>query len=215
MRAAARRARIRTAQTAVLFAALAAEAYVNEFLSAHGALEKWDREPTHRKYLEGTREAYGSQLFFADREAYPEIVALLKLRESPGSPQARLWRRRRPRRARREIRGTFCTATRGGVHSHGWRWRGPLDAAGIRISQRRRCRDCCVARSVRDTRVRQPSFDASGMGRPSRAPIVSSSRRSRDGHGATAGRPGGVVDKTPQSPRIPKAQGPGTTGSNR
>jgi hypothetical protein len=43
MRAAARRARIRAARTAVLFAALAAESYVNEFLSVHGALAKWDR----------------------------------------------------------------------------------------------------------------------------------------------------------------------------
>lgn len=80
MRAAARRARIRAARTAVLFAALAAESYVNEFLSVHGAIAKWDREPTHRKFLEGTHEAYGSPLFFADREAYPVIVELFKLR---------------------------------------------------------------------------------------------------------------------------------------
>jgi hypothetical protein len=81
MQAAARQARVRAARTAVLFAALAAESYVNEFLSVHGVLEKWDREPTHRKYLKGTHDAYGAQLFFADREAYPEIVELLKLRD--------------------------------------------------------------------------------------------------------------------------------------
>ncbi len=81
MRAAALRARIRAARTAVLFAALAAESYVNEFLNAHGALEKWDREPTHRKFLKGTHEAYGSQLFFVDREGYQPIVDLLKLRD--------------------------------------------------------------------------------------------------------------------------------------
>ena len=81
MRTAALRARIRAARTAVLFAALAAESYVNEFLHAHGALEKWDREPTHRKFLKGTHEAYGSQLFFIDREGYQPIVDLLKLRD--------------------------------------------------------------------------------------------------------------------------------------
>jgi hypothetical protein len=81
MRVEARRARLRAARTAVLYAALAAESYVNEFLSVHAVLEKWDREPTHRKYLKGTHDAYGSPLFFADREAYPEIVALLKLRD--------------------------------------------------------------------------------------------------------------------------------------
>ncbi|HEV7938050.1 MAG TPA: hypothetical protein VGP18_08510 [Solirubrobacteraceae bacterium] len=80
MRAAALRARVRAARTAVLFAALAAESYVNEFLSVHGTLEKWDREPTHRKFLKGTHEAYGSQLFFVDREGYQPIVDLFKLR---------------------------------------------------------------------------------------------------------------------------------------
>jgi hypothetical protein len=81
MHTTARRARIRAARTAVLFAALAAESYVNEFLSVHGALTKWDREPTHRKFLKGTHEAYGSPLFFTDREAYPVIVELFKLRD--------------------------------------------------------------------------------------------------------------------------------------
>ncbi len=81
MRAAARRARIRAARTAVLFAALAAESYVNEFLSVHGVLAEWDREPTHRKFLKGTHKAYGSSLFFADREPYPVIVELFKLRD--------------------------------------------------------------------------------------------------------------------------------------
>jgi hypothetical protein len=81
MRAAALRARVRAARTAVLFAALAAESYVNEFLSVHGALPKWNREPTHRKFLKGTHEAYGSQLFFVDREGYQVIVDLFKLRD--------------------------------------------------------------------------------------------------------------------------------------
>lgn len=81
MRTAALRARIRAARTAVLFAALAAESYVNEFLSVHGALPNWDRASTHRKFLKGTHEAYGSPLFFADREAYPVIVDLFKVRD--------------------------------------------------------------------------------------------------------------------------------------
>jgi hypothetical protein len=81
MLAEARQARIRAARTSVLFAALAAESYVNEFLSAHGALQQWDREPTHRKYLKATTAACGSQLFFADLEPYPAIVDLFKLRD--------------------------------------------------------------------------------------------------------------------------------------
>jgi hypothetical protein len=80
MRAAALHARIRAARTTVLFVALAAESYVNEFLSVHGALPKWDRKPTHQKFLKGTHEAYGAQLFFVDREGYQDIVDLFKLR---------------------------------------------------------------------------------------------------------------------------------------
>jgi hypothetical protein len=81
MRKAARRARIRAARNAVLFAAFAGEAYVNEFLAAHGALEEWDRKPTTKKFLKGTAAAYGSPLFFSDREAYPVLVELYELRD--------------------------------------------------------------------------------------------------------------------------------------
>lgn len=81
MRKAARRARIRAARNAVLFAAFAGEAYVNEFLAAHGVLDEWDRERTTRKFLKGTEAAYGSPLFFADREAYPVLVELYQLRD--------------------------------------------------------------------------------------------------------------------------------------
>jgi hypothetical protein len=76
MVAAARRQRLKQARTAVLFAALAAEAYVNEFLGAHDALGEWDRQPPHRKYLKGTEAAYGERLFLPDREPYPVLVAL-------------------------------------------------------------------------------------------------------------------------------------------
>jgi hypothetical protein len=78
---AARRARNRAARNAVLFAAFAGEACVNEFLAAHGILETWDRRPTTVKFLEGTEKAYGSPLFFADREAYPVLVELYGLRD--------------------------------------------------------------------------------------------------------------------------------------
>src|SRR4051794_26043216 len=59
MRSAARRVRIKAARSAVLFCALSAEAYVNEFLEVCGVLDEWDREPTPRKYLKGTQAAYG------------------------------------------------------------------------------------------------------------------------------------------------------------
>ncbi len=87
MQKAARRARIRTARNAVLFAAFAGEAYVNEFLAAHGVLKRWDRKPTITKFLDGTEAAYGSQLFFADREAYPVLVELYALRNRLAHPK--------------------------------------------------------------------------------------------------------------------------------
>lgn len=76
-----RRRRLRAARTAVLLTAFSGEAYVNEFLDAHGALAKWDREATFHKFLKGTADAYGSRLFFHDREGYQELVDLYKLRD--------------------------------------------------------------------------------------------------------------------------------------
>ncbi len=87
MLAEARQARTRAARTSVLFAALAAESYVNEFLAAHGVLQEWDREPTHRKYLKATAAACGSRLFVADMAPYPTIVHLLKLRDQLVHPK--------------------------------------------------------------------------------------------------------------------------------
>jgi hypothetical protein len=87
MIASARRLRVKFARTSVLFAALAAESYVNEFLAAHGVLDNWDRETTPRKYLKGTAEAYGGQLFFTDREAYPVILQLFELRHKLVHPK--------------------------------------------------------------------------------------------------------------------------------
>ena len=87
MTKAARSARVRAARSVVLYAAFAGEAYVNEFLAAHGVLEHWDRERTTRKFLKGTAAAYGSQLFFADREAYPVLVELYELRDRLAHPK--------------------------------------------------------------------------------------------------------------------------------
>jgi hypothetical protein len=81
MLTAARRARNRATRNAVLFAAFAGEAYVNEFLAAHDILDAWDRKPTTTKFLKGTAAAYGSPLFFADREGYPELLDLYGLRD--------------------------------------------------------------------------------------------------------------------------------------
>jgi len=87
MTMAAVRARMRAARGTVLYAAFAGEAYVNEFLAAHGVLERWDRAPTTKKFLEGSAEAYGSPLFFADREAYPVLVELYQLRHRLAHPK--------------------------------------------------------------------------------------------------------------------------------
>lgn len=57
---------LRQARTSVLFTALAAEAYVNEFLSASdlskARLKKLDGLPTVKKYTDATAEAFGEPL---------------------------------------------------------------------------------------------------------------------------------------------------------
>jgi hypothetical protein len=81
--AAASRRRYTLACNVVLFSAFAAEAYVNEFLAAHLSgpdLDAIDRMRTIEKYIIGTRLAYGEQLFFRDREPYPDMKALFKQR---------------------------------------------------------------------------------------------------------------------------------------
>jgi hypothetical protein len=88
----ARRARRMFCRSAVLFAALAAESYVNEFLAVHLAdrpddLRKIDRWPTVKKYVRGTGDAYGEQLFFDDREAMPVIRELFELRHKLVHPK--------------------------------------------------------------------------------------------------------------------------------
>lgn len=87
MKAAARRARLRAARRAVLLAAFAGEAYVNEFLAAHGVLDQWDRESTIRKFSKGTQAAYGSLLFPTDGETHQRLVDLYKLRDRLAHPK--------------------------------------------------------------------------------------------------------------------------------
>jgi hypothetical protein len=84
MRRWARSERFERARTSALFCALAAEAYVNEFLAAYALsktrLKKLDGFSTVRKYTEGTREAYGATLFRDGDEATPVLRRLFELR---------------------------------------------------------------------------------------------------------------------------------------
>jgi hypothetical protein len=124
MTQAARRTRLRAARNAVIYAAFSAEAYVNEFLAAHDALDDWDREPMHRKFLKGTEAAYGSPLFFADREAYPEIVELVKLRDRLAHPKPGFGVTGVHFEADAKYARLFSLPQIRGIHSDGrWRWR--------------------------------------------------------------------------------------------
>jgi hypothetical protein len=81
---AAREAHVTFCRTAVLFAALAAEAYVNEFLAVHMDDEEFarrERAPTVEKYKKWTKRAYGQTIFATDREPIPELVELFQVRD--------------------------------------------------------------------------------------------------------------------------------------
>jgi hypothetical protein len=84
MRRWARSERFERARTSVLFSALAAEAYVNEFLAAFGLskarLKELDGLSTVRKYTEGTATAYGETLFHDRDETTPVLRKLFDLR---------------------------------------------------------------------------------------------------------------------------------------
>lgn len=71
----ARQQRFRHARTCVLFSALAAEAFVNEFLAAfdlfRSRLKTLDNLSTVGKYIEGTEVAFGAVLFRDDDEVMP------------------------------------------------------------------------------------------------------------------------------------------------
>jgi hypothetical protein len=80
----ARSERFERARTSVLFCALAAEAYVNEFLAAFALsktrLKELDWVSTVRKYTHGTSEAYGETLFRDGDEATPVLRKPFELR---------------------------------------------------------------------------------------------------------------------------------------
>lgn len=84
MEAGARQLRLKSARTAVLFASLAGEAYVNEFLRAHldqdADFRAVERMSTVDKYFVGTRLVYGERIFFRDREGATELRELFELR---------------------------------------------------------------------------------------------------------------------------------------
>lgn len=95
----ATRVRLNCSMRAVLFAALAAESYVNEFLAAHlsGQDRKaMDRLPTVSKYVLGFRIGSGKEPFKRDRWPTPILRDLFKLRDrlvhpKPGfGPEPRL-----------------------------------------------------------------------------------------------------------------------------
>jgi len=87
----ARDERHRQARTCVLFAAFAAEAFVNEFLAAFelsaSRLKEIDHHPTMWKYTYGTAEAYGESLCKAADEAMPTLEKLVELRNSLAHPK--------------------------------------------------------------------------------------------------------------------------------
>ena len=87
----AREERFRQARTSVLFTALAAEAYVNEFLSASdlskARLKKLDGLPTVKKYTDATAEAFGEPLFWEGDEVTPKLTNLFELRHQLVHPK--------------------------------------------------------------------------------------------------------------------------------
>lgn len=86
-----REERFRQARTCVLFAALAAEAYVNEFLAASDLsktrLRKLDGLATVRKYTDATSEAFGEALFWHGDEVTPKLTRLFELRHQLVHPK--------------------------------------------------------------------------------------------------------------------------------
>ena len=70
-------------RTAVLFAALAAESYVNEFLAVHLSDEDFaecERQPTVEKYEKYTAVAYGEPLFIRGRGPLETLDELFEVR---------------------------------------------------------------------------------------------------------------------------------------
>lgn len=85
-----REKRVRYLMQGVLFSALAAESYVNEFLAVRLSgkdLSAADRMSPVDKFVLGTKLAYGESLFFRDREPIPDLVALFALRNRLAHPK--------------------------------------------------------------------------------------------------------------------------------
>ena len=87
----AREERFKQARTCVLFVALAAEAYVNEFLAAselsRSRVKTLDNLSTVKKYTDGTAEAFGARLFRDGDEVMPKLEKLFKLRHQLAHPK--------------------------------------------------------------------------------------------------------------------------------
>lgn len=98
MRRRARAERFERARTSVLFCALAAEAYVNEFIAAFALsktrLKELDRVSMVRKYTHGTSEVYRATLFRDGDEAMPVLRRLFALRHVLVHPKPGLRSRR-------------------------------------------------------------------------------------------------------------------------
>jgi hypothetical protein len=83
-------ARRRHSRTAILFAALSAEAYINEFLARHLVgrdLAAVDRLPTVDKYVVGTRLVLGEVVFDRAHEPAQTIAMLFKVRDKLVHPK--------------------------------------------------------------------------------------------------------------------------------
>jgi hypothetical protein len=77
------RVRMESRLQAVLFSALAAESYVNEFLGGHltgGDFKAVDRMSPVDRYVVGTRLGAGKEIFQRDRPPIPALRQLFKLR---------------------------------------------------------------------------------------------------------------------------------------
>jgi hypothetical protein len=110
----ARSLRKRFARQSVLFSALAAEAYVNEFLAYY--LDGKDREAVDRlspinKYVVGTKVAFGKQLFIRDAEPVQTLNVLFKHRDKLVHPKPGYGPSSSRTQEGTEREGTFTPAT--------------------------------------------------------------------------------------------------------
>jgi hypothetical protein len=86
----ARYARMRYCRTSILFSALAAEAYINQYLTAklsNSDFDAIDRMPTVDKYVLGPRAAGDGTLFRRDGRIVPQLRELFRLRSKLVHPK--------------------------------------------------------------------------------------------------------------------------------